>query len=275
MTESISSLGKRAIQTRLTIPEGEPTKKKLKTNSSKVNCFKKTYIKSNNTDIEINNLCKDNTDSWIMYEERCIPNELILKLKRDLSYYSSECAIKWEQQSMNLGTKEVKLPRYTCFLSKIKNKIYKYSKLENVSTQDIPDSVLELFKFVEDKTNTTYDAVFLNFYRNGSDYIGWHADDETGSETSMIKKSSIASVSIGSTREFQLLHKKHKNCIGRSKKDQNDKKIKGELYSFDLKEGDIIVMGGNMQNYWKHRVKQDKKCIESRINLTFRKFEQE
>lgn len=97
--------------------------------------------------------------------------------------------------------------------------------------------------------NKNFNFVLCNYYRNGDDYMGWHDDGEKEiAET-------IASISLGATRRFEL---KHKN-----------KKLKE---SFLLTPGSLLVMDGDIQQYWLHRLPKDKNCQNRRINLTFRKI---
>ena len=88
-------------------------------------------------------------------------------------------------------------------------------------------------------------------YRNGQDSNGWHADDEKELGQNPI----IASLSFGATRRFDLKHK-----------------LTNERISFELNSGSLLVMGGEMQHFWKHQIPKQKKIDEPRINLTFRKI---
>lgn len=64
----------------------------------------------------------------------------------------------------------------------------------------------------------------------------------------------IASLSLGSTRDFQLKHK-------------TDKSVKVE--KFALEAGTMIVMRGKTQSEWLHAVPKRAKA-EGRMNITFR-----
>ena len=65
----------------------------------------------------------------------------------------------------------------------------------------------------------------------------------------------IASLSLGATRKFVLKHKKTQDKV--------------ELY---LESGQLIVMHGETQKYWKHTVTKTKTVLEGRISLTFRQM---
>ena len=101
-----------------------------------------------------------------------------------------------------------------------------------------------------------FNSCLVNFYKDGSDSCGWHADDEG----IFGENPTIASISLGCTRQFQLMPIPgtlfSKNCT--------------TFFDLSLRHGDLIVMKGDVQKYWHHCVpRQAGKCT-ARINLTFR-----
>ena len=101
-----------------------------------------------------------------------------------------------------------------------------------------------------------FNSCLVNFYKDGSDSCGWHADDEG----IFGENPTIASISLGCTRQFQLMPIPgtlfSKNCT--------------TFFDLTLRHGDLIVMKGDVQKYWHHCVpRQAGKCT-ARINLTFR-----
>ena len=94
-----------------------------------------------------------------------------------------------------------------------------------------------------------FNCVLVNLYRNGQDSNGWHADNEP----ELGKNPMIASVSLGATRRFDLRHN-----------------ITKEKISFDLTNGSLLLMKGEIQHFWKHQITKTKKIDAARINLTFR-----
>ena len=99
--------------------------------------------------------------------------------------------------------------------------------------------------------NEKFSSVLINLYRDGNDSNGWHADDEK----ELGINPTIASVSFGEERYFQM---KHKN-------------LKIEPIKFKLESGSLLIMSGTTQNEWYHKIPKTSKKISSRINLTFRK----
>ena len=100
------------------------------------------------------------------------------------------------------------------------------------------------------KSGAEYNSVLVNLYRDGSDSVSWHSDNEAvnGSEPT------IASVSLGVTRRFDLRHKES-----------------GETVRVDLEDGSLLVMSGLSQHCWVHQIAKTKTKVGPRINLTFRR----
>jgi alkylated DNA repair dioxygenase AlkB len=108
--------------------------------------------------------------------------------------------------------------------------------------------LLEIKTQVEALTKDSYQGVLLNYYPDGLAGMGWHADDEHD----LVPNAAIASVSFGATRRFDLRHRD------------------GETLSINLEDGSVLIMAGELQQYWKHQVPVQRKIKEPRINLTFR-----
>ncbi len=81
--------------------------------------------------------------------------------------------------------------------------------------------------------------------------MGWHSDNEK----ELDPQKSIASLSLGSTRDFILKHKQ--------------KTLKEKL---TLGNGDLLIMYPECQRDWIHSIPKRRKIIENRINLTFRTY---
>ena len=100
------------------------------------------------------------------------------------------------------------------------------------------------------KSGAEYNSVLVNLYRDGNDSVSWHSDNEAvnGSEPT------IASVSLGATRRFDLRHKES-----------------GETVRIDLEDGSLLVMSGLSQHCWVHQIAKTKTKVGPRINLTYRR----
>lgn len=95
-----------------------------------------------------------------------------------------------------------------------------------------------------------FNGVLCNRYRDGSDSMGWHSDDEG----ELGPEPLIASVSLGAARPFQLRRK-------------DDKSIKHEVL---LENGSLLLMAGGTQRHWQHQLPKRKRVGDERVNLTFR-----
>jgi len=92
-----------------------------------------------------------------------------------------------------------------------------------------------------------------NFYEDGRQSVGWHADDEPLFDASH-RDALIVSLSLGATRLFDL----HPN---------DDP---GLITSIALEDGDLCTMEGLTQKHYRHRVPPQKSVKSARINLTWR-----
>ena len=134
---------------------------------------------------------------------------------------------------------------------------YTYSRREYKPLAWIPE-LLSLKTRVEEATPAIaysnlgspklgYNAMLCNFYRNGHDSVGLHADAEP--EMGPI----IASVSLGAERLFRL---KGKNGSA--------------AFAERLPHGSLFIMAGMTQKNFKHEVPKEPDITLPRINLTFR-----
>jgi alkylated DNA repair dioxygenase AlkB len=103
---------------------------------------------------------------------------------------------------------------------------------------------------LEALSGARFSHVLLNRYRSGKDSVAWHNDREVAHLTRPV----IGSLTLGATRAFDL----------RPKADRK------RIVSIDLDHGDLLVMRGDTQTNWEHRVAKDPRIAGERINLTFR-----
>jgi alkylated DNA repair dioxygenase AlkB len=113
-----------------------------------------------------------------------------------------------------------------------------------------PPRILEVQQKLESLTGAHFSHVLLNRYRNGQDSVAWHNDHDV----ERLPEPVIGSLTLGATRAFDL----------------RPKAARGKIISIDLEHGDLLVMRGETQRYWEHRVAKDLRIAGERINLTFR-----
>jgi alkylated DNA repair dioxygenase AlkB len=154
--------------------------------------------------------------------------------------------IRWRQDVMRFGRREVPQPRLTAWYGD-DGKAYVYS---GISNHPLPWTalLLALKAKAEGFAENAFNSVLLNYYRDGSDSVGWHADNEP----ELGRRPVIASLSFGATRTFELR-----------------RRTTGKVAKLPLTSGSILVMRGTTQHNWVHRVPKEPGSA-SRINLTFR-----
>ena len=118
---------------------------------------------------------------------------------------------------------------------------------------------------IESLTGEKYNIAYLNFYRNGLDHIGWHADKEE------VSGNTIASLSLGATRDFNLRHIRDTKIA----QEMTDPDLKRDYMNrakiiVPLKSGDLLLMKGLTQKVYHHQVPVRIGVCDSRINITFR-----
>jgi len=156
--------------------------------------------------------------------------------------------IPWQQDEIRVFGKIHLQPRLTALFGN-EGKPYSYS---NIKMQPHPwSSLLKKIKYyTESYSCTDFTNVLLNYYRDGKDSNGWHADNEKELGINPV----IASVSFGAERVFQLKHNF----------------IKNQRINIILGHGSLLLMKGTTQHFWKHQIPKTINPISSRINLTFR-----
>lgn len=103
-----------------------------------------------------------------------------------------------------------------------------------------------------------FNFVLINRYKDGTDYMGEHRDDESDLE----RTAPIASVSFGQKRDFVF---RHKDARGKKKTRQDLSVVKTTLAS-----GSLLVMYPPTNEFWYHSLPVRKRAAAPRINLTFR-----
>ena len=175
-----------------------------------------------------------------------------------------EATLPWRQFPIQIYGKSVMQPRLVCALGEDPSITYRYSNTLVVPVQwDAFPPIREIKHRVESTLKTTFNSVLCNLYRNGQDYMGYHADDEkeliAPGKTLATSSIQIASVSLGAQRRFLV-----------QSKSKSKSKTAGETIEYKLDPGSLLVMDGCMQAHWKHSIPKAAKIATPRINLTFR-----
>ena len=183
----------------------------------------------------------------IQLDENCFLRfwRKFLPLEESNTIFQKLLELPFEKVSTVMYDKAMDYPRLFVVMTEENLKSDQYSLKKINYTKE----VLYLKEKIEKETNSKFNFVLIQLYRNGDDHISFHSDREVIPGNSI-----IASLSFGETRRFVMKNIKNEN-------------IKKE---FDLINGSLITMEGETQIFWKHSIPKQKKVKNPRINLTFR-----
>ncbi|MFN4000156.1 alpha-ketoglutarate-dependent dioxygenase AlkB family protein [Algoriphagus sp.] len=161
-----------------------------------------------------------------------------------------QTTLAWKHEPIRMFGKMVMQPRLTALYGD-ETRPYGYSGISmtplvwTVELKEMKDKLQEF-------TGIEFTHVLCNYYRDGQDSMGWHRDNEAV----LGKNPSIASITFGATRMFQIRHYESK----------------GHKIDIPLSHGSLLMMSGESQHHWEHQIPKTKKILGPRINLTFRKL---
>ena len=154
----------------------------------------------------------------------------------------------WQQRVVQMYGKEVITPRLTAWFGApdIDYPLSGYTANPFPFTEEL----LMIKNRIEPLAAVRFNGVLLNYYRDGNDSVAWHSDNDGVPGKNRI----VASVSFGQVRRFDV-----RMIADHSKK-----------YSVELGNGSYLLMKGDFQDRWEHRVAKSTRPMRPRINLTFR-----
>lgn len=141
-------------------------------------------------------------------------------------------------------------PRDTCSYGDNEGIILRYGAAVEISKK-WPSVLESTRRRVEAFTGKNYNYCLVNVYRDGNDCVHWHQDNES----ILVPRASIASVSFGVTRKFQV-------------KEDHPGRI--PITSIPMRSRSLLEMKGTIQETHRHRVPKEKGIEGIRINITFR-----
>ena len=187
------------------------------------------------------------------------PSEVLLagQVKLWRRYFSVEKSLEYFDQLKQISTlkqgyvkiygKTYPTPRLESFHA-YETVSYTYSG-QQMQSAPLADLLAILLRETAVITEKQFNCALVNFYRDGNDSNGWHADDEK----ELGKNPIIASLSFGATRKFKLRNN-----------------ATGTVIDLQLEDGDLLLMDDKMQVEWKHCIPKEPRILDSRINITFR-----
>jgi alkylated DNA repair dioxygenase AlkB len=128
---------------------------------------------------------------------------------------------------------------------------YRYSGIAN-QPQPWPAVLADIRDRLVRELGVEFNSCLANLYRDGSDSMGFHSDDEPG----LGDRPTIASVSLGAPRRFVLRRRRTR-----------------ARWTWELGHGDLLVMRDESQSDYAHAVPKTSHPIGPRMNLTFRQFQ--
>ncbi|WP_227803892.1 alpha-ketoglutarate-dependent dioxygenase AlkB family protein [Marinomonas profundi] len=144
--------------------------------------------------------------------------------------------------------RHVLVPRQVAFVADL-GVCYRYSGKDHYGA-GWPDWLLAIKEEAERLAKQPFNALLLNWYQDGEEYMGWHADDEKALGPAPV----VAMLSLGAQRPF----------VFRLKANHQIK------HSVALEDQSWLIMSASTQVLWQHSLPVRKRIKEQRISLTFR-----
>ena len=157
-------------------------------------------------------------------------------------------ATPWTQKVVSMYDKQVITPRLSAWFAD--SDTYDYSSLRRSAPNPWTPELLMIKSVVEPIAGVIFNSVLLNYYRDGNDSVAWHSDNEKA----LGSHPTIASVTFGQVRSFDIRNKANHS----------------EKYSVRLEHGSLLLMKGDLQSNWDHRIAKSTRLVKPRLNLTFR-----
>ena len=154
-------------------------------------------------------------------------------------------SVAWEQHQF-FGRP---VPRLTAFYADA-GLSYAYSGLIHRGS-GWPGELAELRDMISEASGEQFNSLLVNRYRDGSDSMGAHADDEKELGENPV----VATLSLGSARRFVMTHRATKTKL-----------------EYLLGHGSLLVMAGATQTHWLHAIPKTKAVVGERVSLTWRRI---
>jgi alkylated DNA repair dioxygenase AlkB len=177
---------------------------------------------------------------WLLYDQALCTGE-----EADTLFRSLRDQVPWRQESIRGRP----VPRLNAWFAD-PGLTYAYSGLLHRGT-GWAEWLAPIKHRVEAASGAPFNSLLLNLYRDGRDSIGFHTDAEPELGPNPV----VATLSLGSEREFVLKHRGAKESL-----------------RYRLGHGSLLVMGGTSQHHWLHGVPRTDLEAGERISLTFRRI---
>lgn len=175
------------------------------------------------------------TPGWLSTEEA------------DALFAATVDGLPWRQDHLRMFGKTHAVPRLHCWFADA-GQTYRWSGIHMDPAPWTP-ALTSIRRRLERELEATFPFLLANLYRDGSDTVGWHADDEA----ELGPRPLLASVSVGAEREFVL----------------RDNRTR-ERTAVSLPHGSLLVLDGALQKTHQHCLPRRKRVKGARVNLSFR-----
>ncbi|WP_163936089.1 alpha-ketoglutarate-dependent dioxygenase AlkB [Paraferrimonas sp. SM1919] len=172
-------------------------------------------------------------------------------LNDDQSYLLLQALQQLEltRPSVTVFGKQHLIPRQQAWLALVGCQ-YKYSGLL-LDPTPFPKAIDGIRLKLNETFSTQLNACLVNHYRNGTEHMGWHRDNEP----EIVPNSDIFILSLGASRDLHIKHRQTQ-----------------QKWSLQLKSGSLLHMKKGMQNDYLHALPKRLKVLEPRFSLTFREI---
>ncbi len=131
---------------------------------------------------------------------------------------------------------------------------YKYSGIRLVADPVVPPLVQRCVDYAKIHYPAhDWNGALVNLYLSGKDSVGAHSDDERDLQPG----APILSFSFGATRSFRVKAKPNHEALI-------------PLLKLELRDRDLVVMGGRLQTGFVHEVPKTARVVDPRVNVTVR-----
>ncbi|MBD2859078.1 alpha-ketoglutarate-dependent dioxygenase AlkB [Spongiibacter sp. KMU-158] len=156
----------------------------------------------------------------------------------------------WQQPELTIFGQTRKVRRLVSFVGD-PGVAYRYSGHRHFA-DPWPGILSDINRQLHSDFEFGFNSALLNYYRNGSEGMGYHSDDEPELGPAPV----IASLSLGCERDFVFRRKGG----GR------------QQLSLPLAHGSLLLMLPPCQRDWQHALPERKRVKAGRINLTYRRI---
>ena len=161
----------------------------------------------------------------------------------------------WVQSTIRIAGREIPVPRLNAMYGD-EGTDYSYSGTR-LPVNPWLDDLANIRYRVNQVSGFAFNTALLNLYRDGNDSVSWHSDNEK----ELGEQPVVATLSLGAERRFDL-----RPCLQASTQGSKRRKTS----HLNLPHGSLLIMAGDTQSHWQHRIAKVKGSVAERISLTFR-----